>query len=181
MQDMTPAAQTESANAALTSIRYYRRFDDSDYQQDVNAEYNLRAATHLLASDFAYARHRWSFRYAVSHGKHSLTDQWTAGTISGQAPLFERYVLGNTTTLRGWNKYDIDPVGGNRMVHNSVDYRYGVFQAFYDSGAVWDSGQPVVTRHSVGAGLRQGPLFVAVAFPLREGRVDPIFMVGMNY
>jgi outer membrane protein assembly factor BamA len=83
--------------------------------------------------------------------------------------------------LRGWNKYEIDPLGGNRMLHNSVEYRYGAFQVFYDSGAIWDPGQAVVARNSIGLGMRQGPFFVAMAFPLREGRVDPIFMVGMNY
>jgi len=46
---------------------------------------------------------------------------------------------------------------------------------------VWDSGQPSIARHSVGAGFRQGPFFLAVAFPVREHRPDPIFMVGMNY
>lgn len=95
--------------------------------------------------------------------------------------LFERFVLGNSSTLRGWNKFDLDPLGGNRMVHNSVEYRYGVFQAFYDSGAIWDRPDAAVLRHSVGVGLRQGVFSLAVAFPLKEGRIDPIFMMGMNY
>jgi hypothetical protein len=30
-------------------------------------------------------------------------------------------------------------------------------------------------------GLRQGGFSAMVAFPLREGHIDPIFMVGMNY
>ena len=135
----------------------------------------------MLASDFVYGRHHWGLRYELTHGKHMVTDDVSMGVLTGRAPLFERYYLGNSTTLRGWNKYEIDPLGGNRMVHNSVEYRYGVFQIFYDAGAVWDSGQPAVVRHSIGTGLRQGPLFVAVAFPVREGHVDPIFMVGMNY
>ena len=180
-QDQTPAAETENASAVVAGLRYHQRLEDPDYQQDLDADYNLRAASRLLSSDFAYARHRWAFHYALSHGKHTLSDDLIAGVITGRAPLFERYVLGNSTTLRGWNKYDIDPLGGNRMVHNSVDYRYGWFQVFYDSGAVWESGQAAVVRHSMGMGLRQGPLFVAVALPLREGRLDPLFMVGMNY
>ena len=36
-------------------------------------------------------------------------------------------------------------------------------------------------RHSVGVGLRQGLFSLAVAFPVRDGRIEPIFMVGMNY
>lgn len=173
--------QVEAANAFVTGLRYHRRMDDSDYQQDVDADYNLRASSRFLGSDFLYGRHRWTFRYALIHGKHTLSDDFTAGIITGRAPLFERFVLGNSTTLRGWNKYDIDPLGGNRVVHNSVEYRYGWFQVFYDSGAVWDGGQGAPVRHSLGVGVHQGPLFVAVAFPLRDGRLDPIFMVGMTY
>ena len=180
-QDDSPAAHTEAANALITTLRFHRRLDDSEYQQDLDADYNLRAAAKILASDFLYTRHHWGLRYALTHGRHKLSDSFTAGAIAGRAPLFERYVLGNSTTLRGWSKYEIDPIGGNRMVHNSVDYSYGCFQVFYDSGAVWESGQPVIARHSLGVGLRQGPLFVAVAVPVREGRVDPIFMLGMNY
>src|SRR5262249_13889414 len=111
----------------------------------------------------------------------TLSDRLIAGILVGRAPLFERFVLGNSTMLRGWNKYEIDPLGGNRVVHNSVDYRYGWFDGFYDSGAVWNSGQPVTLRHSLGVGVHQGPVFLAVAFPVRSGRVDPIFMVSMNY
>ena len=180
-QEQFPAAHTEAANAVITTLRYQRRLEGSANQQDLDAGYNLRAATKILDSDFVYARHRWQFRYALSHGKHLLTDEVIGGVITGRAPLFERYILGNSSTLRGWNKYEIAPLGGNRMVHNSVEYRYGLFQIFYDTGAIWDNGQPAVARHSVGVGLRQGSFFMALAFPVKDGRADPIVMVGMNY
>jgi len=180
-QEQFPAAQTESANAFVTTLRYHRRLEDSENQQDLDAGYNLRAATRLLGSDFAYARHRWELRYMLTHGKSVVIDDLTSGMITGRAPLFERFVLGNSSTLRGWNKYELDPLGGNRMVHNTVEYRYGVFQLFYDSGAIWDDGEAAVVRHSAGVGLRQGNFSLAVAFPIREGHIDPIFMVGMNY
>jgi Omp85 superfamily domain len=180
-EDQNPAAQTEAANALTATLRYHQRLEDSDSQQDLDAGYNLRAATKILDSDFVYARHRWEFRYMLTHGKSVVIDDLRAGMITGRAPLFERFVLGNSSTLRGWNKYDLDPLGGNRMVHNSVEYRYGVFQIFYDSGAIWDRTEAAVLRHSIGLGLRQGVFSMAVAFPLKEGRIDPVFMVGMNY
>ena len=117
----------------------------------------------------------------LTRGKGVLIDDLTTGVVTGRAPLFERFVLGNGSTLRGWNKYELDPIGGNRMAHNSVEYRYGAFQIFYDAGAIWDSGETAVIRHSVGIGLRQSLFSLAVAFPVREGHIDPIFMVGMNY
>jgi Omp85 superfamily domain len=180
-RDSDFAAQTEEANVLTSTLAYRRQFEDSDYEQDVDADYSLRAASRLLASDYAYLRHYWSFRYAVSRGKHTFSDRLIAGMLVGRAPLFERFVLGNSTMLRGWNKYEIDPLGGNRLVYNSVEYRYGWFQAFYDSGAVWNSDQPVRLRHSLGMGVHEGPVFLAVAFPARSGRVDPVFMVSMNY
>jgi hypothetical protein len=180
-QEQYPAAETESANALTTTLRYHRRLEGSDNQHDLDAGYNLRAATKILGSDFAYGRHRLEFRYMLTRGKGVLLDDFSTGMLTGKAPLFERFVLGNSSTLRGWNKYELDPIGGNRMVHNSVEYRYGVFQVFYDSGAIWDSGDAAVVRHSVGIGLRQSLFSLAVAFPIREGHIDPIFMVGMNY
>jgi Omp85 superfamily domain len=180
-EDQLPAAQTESANAVITTLRYHRRLEGSDNQHDLDTGYSLRAATRVLGSDFAYARHRWEFRYMLTRGKSVVIDDFTAGMIAGRAPLFERFALGNSTTLRGWNEYELDPLGGSRMVHNSAEYRYGVFQIFYDSGSVWDRGDTMVLRHAAGVGLRQGMFSLAVAFPIREGQIDPIFMVGMNY
>jgi hypothetical protein len=181
LQTQFPAAHNEAANAVITTLRYHRRLEGSVVQQDVDAGYNLRAATRILSTDFVYARHNWHFRYSVNHGKHTVLDDLSAGLITGQAPLFERYVGGNSAILRGWNKWDLDPIGGNRMVHNSVEYRYGVFQVFYDSGSVWDRGQTATVRHSIGVGLRQSLFSIALAFPIREGRIEPIVMVGMNY
>ncbi|MGA2040735.1 MAG: BamA/TamA family outer membrane protein [Bryobacteraceae bacterium] len=175
-----PGAQPLAANAFVAGARYHQEIEGT-MDQAVEANYDLRAGSRALASDYAYSRHRWGFRYRITHGKHELVDDGWGGMILGTAPLFERFVLGNSTSLRGWNKFDVDPLGGNRVVHNSVEYHYGVFQVFCDQGAVWDSGQAAVARTSVGAGLRQGIFSVALAFPLRDGRMDPVFMVGMNY
>jgi hypothetical protein len=176
----TPGASPLAANSLVAGARYSRQFEGTS-DQAVEADYDLRAGTRAIASDFAYTRHRWELRYRLSHGKHELVDDSWGGVILGTAPLFDRFVLGNSTSLRGWNKFDLDPLGGNRVVHNTVEYHYGVFQIFCDSGAVWDGGQPAVAHSSVGVGLRQGVFSLAMAFPLHEGRMDPVFMVGMNY
>jgi hypothetical protein len=181
MEKQFPAAETEAANALISTLRYHRRLEVAENQHDLDAGYSLRAATRVLSSDFSYARHRVQFRYMLTRGKNVLIDDLTAGAIVGRAPLFERFSLGNASTLRGWNKYDLDPLGGDRVAHNTVEYRYGAFQIFYDSGAIWDHNESAVVRHSAGVGLRQGVFSLAVAFPIREGHIDPIFMVGMNY
>lgn len=178
-EDQFPGARTEAANAVTATLRYQRRVEGSDSQQDMGADYSLRAATRALDSDFVYAAHSAGLRYQFNHGKHVVIDSLFGGAISGRAPLDERFVLGNSYRLRGWNKYDLDPIGGNRVVHNSVDYRYGAFQVFYDVGAVWDEGQPAIPRHSLGVGLRESVFSLAIAFPVRSGHIEPIFMMGI--
>lgn len=181
MQDQFTGGPSEAANALISSLKYHQRVEGSDIQHDFDAGYNLRAATKVLNSDFAYARHRVHVRYMMTRGKSVLIDELTGGMIAGRAPMFERFVLGNASTLRGWNKYELDPTGGNRVAHNSVEYRYGAFQIFYDTGAIWDRNDAAVVRHSAGVGLRQGIFSLALAFPIREGRIEPIVMMGMNY
>jgi len=181
LENQYPASHTEAANALVSTLRYHRRLDDSDFQHDVDAGYTLRAATKFLDSDFVYTSHLWDLHYRVTHGRHQLLDDVSGGVISGRAPLFDRFVAGNSYYLRGWNKYDLDPIGGNRLLHNTVEYRYGPFQAFYDTGAVWDSGQTPTQRHSAGVGIKESIFSLAVAFPLRSGRVEPIIMLGMIY
>ena len=181
-QPQFPAARTESANAMVTTLRYHRRVEGSGAnQQEWDAGYSLRAATNLLGSDFAYARHQGDAQYVYSWGRSQILDDLTAGAITGQAPLYERFILGNSTMLRGWNRFELDPLGGNRMVANTLEYRYRLFDVFYDSGAIWDQGETAILRHSVGVGIRQNGMYAALAFPIKEGHIEPVFMVGMNY
>jgi hypothetical protein len=178
LETETPA-ETEGANAAITSLRYHWEMADADNQQDLDADCSLRAASRILNSDYVYSLRSAGIRYQFKRGKHTVMDNGWVGTISGRAPMSDRFVLGNSYYLRGWNKYELDPLGGNRAVYDSVEYHYGPLQAFYDVGAVWDEGQPVVARHSVGIGIRESVFSLAVAIPVRSGRVEPIFMMGI--
>jgi outer membrane protein assembly factor BamA len=180
-QDQFPAARIESANAMVNTLRYHRVLEDSDAHQVLDAGYSLRAATKILGSDFAYVRHRWNVGYTYTRNHNTVLVTFVGGFISGQAPLFERYVLGNSSTLRGWNKYDIDPLGGTRLAHGSVEYRYRYFQIFYDAGAIWDRAEGATPRCSAGVGLRKDRFSVAVAFPIKDGRVEPVLIAGMNF
>lgn len=183
LQTQFPAAHTESAAAAITTLRYRRAWGDSDdSKQEFGAGYSLRAATRMLASDFVYVRHAFDTRYAMERDGHSLVIRFKAGEIGGTAPLFERFSLGNARDLRGWSKFDVAPLGGNRMVFGSVQYGYGFFQVFYDAGSVWDAKTGATARQSAGAGIgSRDMMFFAVAFPLKNGRMEPIFMMSMNF
>lgn len=174
-----------SANAATADIHYRHKMEGSRVQQQIDARYNLRVATRALASTYAYARHMITIRYEAKSGRHTASDELIAGAIDGQTPFFDRFVLGSSSTLRGWNRYDLDPLGGSRVTHNEITYGYrtsqGTVETFYDAGSVWDAGQTVKLRQSVGTGFRKGIFLLAMAFPLRTGHVEPVFVAGMNY
>ena len=58
LQPQLSAAPSESANAVINTLRYRERWIDSDdTNQELDAGYNLRAATRSLGSDLAYTRH----------------------------------------------------------------------------------------------------------------------------
>ena len=189
LQPQFSAAPSESANAVINTLRYHERWADSDdINQELDAGYNLRAATKFLGSDLGYTKQAINVRYALMHDHQSIELALVAGLIYGQAPLFERFVLGDSTMLRGWNKFDIDPLGGNRMVYGSVTYGYRIVRVFYDTGAVWDQGSTPEARHSVGVGIssgmgmfQKGAVLLAVAFPIRQGHAEPVFIAGMNF
>jgi hypothetical protein len=188
----TPNAGSRSANAATLDIHYGRKIGGVRVQQQIEGKYSLRVATRALGSTYAYARHLVSMKYEAKSGKHTVSDEFIGGAVAGQAPLFDRFVLGGSSTLRGWDRFEIDPLGGTRVVHNEMTYGYrvgeGAVEGFYDAGAVWQSAQfgqlnraAPTLRHSLGAGYKQGIFVVAMAFPVRNGRIESVFMAGMNY
>jgi hypothetical protein len=54
-------------------------------------------------------------------------------------------------------------------------------QVFYDTGAIWDTPQERQQKQSVGTGFKADGFQLAVAFPIRSGRVEPIFYAGLNF
>jgi Omp85 superfamily domain len=180
-----PGEGTDSANAVVAGVRFHRSWEDAAADRhEVDAIYGLRAATRFLASDFGYVRHMLNARYLFRRDRHAVIVDFTAGNISGNAPLYDRFVAGNASTLRGWNKFDLDPLGADRMVVGSVEYRYRYFQVFYDTGALWDKGDGTGQKQSVGVGVRtdgKEGLQLALAFPIRNGRAEPMFIAGFNF
>jgi surface antigen Omp85-like protein len=200
LQMQYPEIHRANANAAVGSLTFdhaWKRPDDE--RHSLRASYEIRAGNHNLDSDFIYTRQLARGEYVYGHGRQQLLLSFLAGRIGGNAPLFERFSLGNTSTLRGWNKFDIAPFGGNRVVHATVQYGIGGirigtrnggrhasidfdFHLFYDVGAVGDHGSPIQAKHSVGFGI--GPsdgFFIGLGFPIRSNRVTPVFMTGFRF
>jgi hypothetical protein len=183
-----PVANTESSNAVVSTLRYHRRWgsdvrkDTEEWRQEVNASYSLESATRVFNSDPSYTKQSAQAHYKVRHGHSRLELSALVGRIAGLAPLFDRFVLGNASTLRGWNKFDLDPRGGSHVAHGSIEYGYHWFEVFYDTGAIWDRAQDREQKQSLGAGIKTKEGFeLAVACPIRSGQATPVFIAGMNF
>jgi hypothetical protein len=115
-----PAARTEASNSVVNSLRYSRSWEGSDHnRQTLGAGYELHAATNLFNSDYVYARHNWYASYNLEHGRQQLLLSFLAGRLTGKAPLNERFVLGNSKTLRGWER-----IGGLSLQDTARLLRY---------------------------------------------------------
>ncbi len=183
LQMQYPTLHTDTAYSGTLTASYQHRSEGAGgFRQRFRADYALRSATRVLDSDFVYTRHALEAEYRVRHARNLFSVRVLAGGITGRAPLFERFSLGNSMTLRGWNKFDVAPLGGNRVAYASLEYAYACFKIFYDTGAVWDSGKESRTRHSVGFGVadRHGA-FLLLGFPVRLNHVAPVVTFGIGF
>lgn len=174
-----PDAQMASALVAGLAVNHRWQLRDGGVQQ-IAGSYEMRRGLPSLNSDLAYTRQSASFFYRMTRGRSSVTSRTSAGRISGDAPMFERFTLGDTRTLRGWNKYDLAPAGASRQLHHALDYRFSHYGVFLDSGAVWEPDADVDVRLSTGATATYGPLFFTFGVPINADRVRVAFMSGFR-
>jgi hypothetical protein len=182
LEPLFPATGSQMANAAVASIGYDRRWKDgSDAAHHAEASFSVRAGTRSLESDLDYRRYLGQGSYRYDSGRHHVQATGMAGGITGTAPLFERFTLGDSTTLRGWDKYDIAPAGADRMFHSSIEYRYTGLALFLDVGSVWEDGSERQIRVSTGFGLHAGPAFLVVGFPLNTDNLTAVVTLGLRF
>ena len=182
LESLERPSESQMASAWLASIGYDQRWRvDDDSTQLAEASYQLRVATDALDSDVTYKRHLGRARYQYQRGPNRVTAAFGAGYISGRAPLFERFSLGDSSTLRGWSKYDVAPAGGERMFHQSIEYSYHYFAVFADAGSVWTPNSDQRIRTSAGFGFHGDNAFVTLAFPLNSGDSGATFMMGVRF
>jgi hypothetical protein len=177
LESLSRSPQSAMANAAVMSLAY----DQSVRRSEVEASYELRSATTALDSDFWYKRHIGRARYQYEHNDHVILATASAGRITGRAPLVERFTLGDSSTLRGWSKFDIAPAGGDRMFHQSLEYRFHHVALFVDAGSVWDHGVDATLRVAAGLGLHGRNGFLTLGFPLDAEGTGAVFLMGVRF
>jgi hypothetical protein len=181
LEPLFPETDSQMANAAVTSIGYDRRWKNGvDASHHVEAGFSVRAGSGALESDLDYRRYLGRGSYRYDRGRHHVTAAGMAGRITDRAPLFERFTLGDSTTLRGWDKYDIAPAGAARMFYSSIEYRYTGLALFLDIGSVWDAGSERKVRVSSGLGFHAGPAFLVVGFPLNTDNLTAVVTMGLR-
>jgi len=183
LESLMNSPSSQMANAWLAGISADHTWESkNDIRQRAEASYQLRAAVDGLGSDLFYKRHIGQARYQFDQRHSTAITSLSLGYISGNAPLFERFSLGNSTTLRGWDKYDIAPLGGERMFHSSVEYRFYNVAVFFDTGSVWDRTTNSTIRYSTGFGIHNDNFFLTLGFPLNnDDDSGPIFMTGVRF
>ncbi len=179
---LPPATGSEMANAALASVAFDRRWEPAagEGTHAVQASFGVHAGARSFESDLEYRRYLGQVAYHYRWKGQRVLLSAIGGGITGDAPLFERFALGDTRTLRGWDKYDIAPAGGDRMFHASAEYRFRGLAVFLDVGSVWDERREREVRVSAGLGFRGGPAFLTVGFPLNTDNLTAIVSMGLR-
>jgi hypothetical protein len=181
LEPLVTESESRMANVAVASIDFDRRWSDGDdAKHRVVGRFGIRAGSGELESDLSYKRYLGQGTYKFDLGRHHVQGTGMAGAITGDAPLFERFTLGDSTTLRGWDKYDIAPAGGDRLIYSSFEYRYTGLALFLDVGSVWDANTERKVRVSAGFGFHGGPAFLTVGFPLNTDDLTAVVAVGLR-
>jgi hypothetical protein len=180
LEPQSGASESLMANALILSVGYTHKGRNSD-GHDLGAGFIVRAGTKTLESDFEYQRYLGQAEYRFRRDRHTVLVSGLGGGISGDAPLFERFSLGDSRTLRGWDKYDIAPVGGDRVFHATLEYRYSVLAFFLDTGSVWDPDTDARVRVASGVGIDTDSFFMTLGFPLNTDNVRAVFTTGVRF
>lgn len=166
-EDWMPATAKErrDENFGLTrSITVGRVFDSRDNIYDPHEGKRIGYSVEWagLGGDFDFTKLTADWRYYYRAGGESV---WAlnlgAGWADGDMPLSQRFSMGGSDTLRG---YEDDQFRGNSMLKATLEYRFPIIKKvqgvlFTDNGYAWDKRHEDefdlgLIKNSVGAGLR---------------------------
>ena len=160
------AAERRKENFGITrSITLGRVLDSRDNIYDPHEgkriSYSIEHAG-FMGGDFDFTKFTVDYRYYYRAGGESV---WAlnlgAGYADGDMPLSQRFSMGGSDTLRG---YEDDQFRGNSMVKATLEYRFPIVKKvqgvlFTDNGYAWDKRFQDdfdfgLIKNSFGVGLR---------------------------
>jgi len=162
------AAERRKENFGSTrSLTFGRVYDSRDNVYDPHEGKRMAYSFEWAAfgGDFNFRKFTADWRYYVRAGKHNPTNTWAwnfvAGYADGNMPLGQRFSMGGTDTLRG---YEDDQFRGNSLLKATLEYRFPIVKKiqgvlFTDNGYAWDKRHESAfdlskIKNSVGMGLR---------------------------
>ena len=160
------AAERQKENFGKTqSIGFTRTFDSRDNVNDPHEgkrnSYSIEWAG--LGGDFDFTKYSADFRYYYRMGASEdvLAVQFGAGYADGTMPLSQRFAVGGSDSLRG---YEDDQFKGNSMLKGTIEYRVPLMKKVQgvlltDVGYAWDKKTEDdfdlgLMKYSYGVGLR---------------------------
>lgn len=162
----TSAAERQAENFGTTrSLTFGRVYDSRDNVYDPHEGKRIGYSMEWaggLGGDFDFTKWTADWRYYYRAGGESV---WAlnlgAGYASGNMPLSQRFTMGGSDTLRG---YEDDQFRGNSMLKATLEYRFPIVKKvqgvlFTDNGYAWDKRHEDafdlgLIKNSYGVGLR---------------------------
>jgi outer membrane protein insertion porin family len=174
---LDPTTLTQSGTLGSVGLDWQRTTTDNA----LNARHGYQIAIHsekagqVLPSTFNYFALSSDARYFLPIGKRFvvanrllLGNIRPSGYVQAEVPFSKKFFLGGATSLRGWGRYEVSPLGGGLPVGGDAMFSFstearaplkgklgGVL--FLDTGNVWTDLRAVTfadIRYAVGAGLR---------------------------
>lgn len=160
------AAERRKENFGVTrSITVGRIYDSRDNVYDPHEGKRIAYSVEWaggLGGDFDFTKFTADWRYYFRAGGENV---WAlnlgAGYADGDMPLSQRFAMGGSDTLRG---YEDDQFRGNSMVKATLEYRFPIVKKvqgvlFTDNGYAWDKRHEDefdfgLVKNSYGVGLR---------------------------
>lgn len=159
------ADERRKENFGVTrSITLGRVFDSRDNIYDPHEGKRIGYSVEWagLGGDFDFTKFTADYRYYYRAGGESV---WAlnlgAGYADGDMPLSQRFSMGGSDTLRG---YEDDQFRGNSMLKATLEYRFPIVKKvqgvlFTDNGYAWDKRHEDdfdfgLIKNSYGVGLR---------------------------
>lgn len=147
------------------SITFGRVYDSRDNIYDPHEGKRIGYSVEWaggMGGDFDFTKWTADWRYYFRAGGESV---WAlnlgAGYASGDMPLSQRFTMGGSDTLRG---YEDDQFRGNSMLKATLEYRFPIVKKvqgvlFTDNGYAWDKRHEDefdmgLLKNSYGVGLR---------------------------
>jgi len=206
--DAPPEVMDDAGTHALVGIKGTLVRDRTDSRWMPSSGDRFRLSYEQVVGGFNFGRATGDYRIYrtlyidASDRKHILAGRMAAGSICGDAPVFERFYGGGIGSLRGFEYRGIsprssgtdEPIGGDFMVYAGAEYGFPIVGqqvrgvVFIDTGTVEENFEVTTYRASAGVGIRwiipmfgPVPLSLDFGFPLNKDDDDDTQLLSFTF